>query len=193
VRKGILLALACSVVLGGCHTDMWLMPRADIQGKSTFFADGMDSRPKVPGTVAIGKNLDDPSYSNGKVGREFTPQVPATRAQQELGLKNYEELVKTGRELYDALCSPCHGRLGDGQGMIAQRGFAVSREVSTYHTERLRKMPDGYIFDVISNGYGAMYPMKAKMSVPERWAIVTYVRALQRAQAPQSTNMEELR
>ena len=92
------------------------------------------------------------------------------------------ELVKRGQERFNVYCSPCHGRLGDGKGMIALRGFQLRRPVGNYHTDRLRKMPVGHFYDVITNGYGAMYSYAARVEPQDRWAIVSYIRALQLSQ-----------
>ena len=86
------------------------------------------------------------------------------------------ELVARGRERYDIFCSPCHGRTGDGRGMIVQRGF---KSPSSFHIERLRQVQDGYFFDVISNGFGEMSSYASQVKPADRWAIVAYVRALQ--------------
>ena len=87
-----------------------------------------------------------------------------------------------GQERFEAFCKHCHGMQGDGQGMIAQRGYNVERTVATYHTDRLREMPVGHFFDVITNGYGAMFPFSDRIPVEDRWAIVAYIRVLQRAE-----------
>lgn len=184
--RTVILIAASACMLAGCHTDMWLMPRARIQGESDFFPDQMDSRGKVPGTVAQGKNLVDEDYQLGRKGRVLTAKVPASQAEKALGLENYKELLALGKDRFTAFCSPCHGQLGNGEGMIAHRGFKVARPVASYHTDRLRKLPDGHIFDVMTNGYGAMFAMGVKIPVAERWAIVAYVRALQRSQAPEA-------
>ena len=86
------------------------------------------------------------------------------------------ELVERGRERYDIFCSPCHGRTGDGLGMIVQRGF---KRPSSFHEERLRAMPYGYFFDVITNGFGQMSSYASMVPVEDRWAIAAYMRVLQ--------------
>jgi mono/diheme cytochrome c family protein len=87
-----------------------------------------------------------------------------------------KEVVERGRQRFNIYCTPCHGHLGDGNGMIPQRGF---RHPPTYHQDRLRKVPNGYIFDVITTGFGAMQDYSAQVSPADRWAIVAYIRALQ--------------
>jgi mono/diheme cytochrome c family protein len=86
------------------------------------------------------------------------------------------ELLQRGQERYGIFCSPCHGGQGDGQGMVAMRGM---KHPPSYHQERLRQMPNGYFFDVATNGFGAMYGYSAQIPPHDRWAIVAYVRALQ--------------
>jgi mono/diheme cytochrome c family protein len=81
-----------------------------------------------------------------------------------------------GRERFDIYCSPCHGRTGNGDGMVVRRGF---RRPPSYAEERLRTAPVGHIFDVITNGFGAMPDYQAQIPVDDRWAIVAYVKALQ--------------
>lgn len=175
-RSRILQAVCLAAfVVGavGCHPDMWIQPKYKAQEKSEFFADHMSSRQPVTGTVPFGERKDDDAYFrgylDGKLVREFP--VPVTR-----------ELIERGQERFDIFCRHCHGAIGDGEGMIAQRGFKVEQVIATYHTERLREMPVGHFFDVITNGYGVMFPFKDRIPVEDRWAIVAYVRVLQRSQ-----------
>ncbi|MCH7945056.1 MAG: cytochrome c [Armatimonadetes bacterium] len=166
-----LAAFAAGVA--GCHPDMWIQPKYKAQEKSEFFADNMSSRQPVRGTVPFGEKKDDDAYYrgyvDGKLVREFP--VPVTR-----------DLIERGQERFDIFCRHCHGAIGDGEGMIAQRGFKVEQTIATYHTDRLREMPVGHFFDVITNGYGVMFPFKDRIPVEDRWAIVAYVRVLQRSQ-----------
>ena len=161
------------VGVAGCHPDMWIQPKYKAQEKSTFFADNMSSRQPVTGTVPFGEKKDDDAlyrgYVDGKLVREFP--ISVTR-----------ELIERGQERFDIFCRHCHGAIGDGEGMIAMRGFKVEQVVATYHTDRLREMPVGHFFDVITNGYGVMFPFKDRIPVEDRWAIVAYVRVLQRSQ-----------
>ena len=82
----------------------------------------------------------------------------------------------TGRGLFRQYCAPCHGRTGEGNGMVVQRGF---KQAASYHIDRLRQAPPGYFFDVITNGFGAMPDYQAQIPVNDRWAIVAYLKALQ--------------
>jgi mono/diheme cytochrome c family protein len=132
----------------------------------------------VPGTVARGKDRqDEPYYTGAKDGKWL----------DELPVQVTKDLLLRGQERYGIFCSPCHGMVGDGKGMIAQRGLELRRPVATYHTDRLRKMPVGHFYDVITNGYGAMYSYASRIEPADRWAVVAYVRTLQFSQhAPSS-------
>ncbi|HJP82619.1 MAG TPA: cytochrome c [Fimbriimonadaceae bacterium] len=169
-RHGLLLAVT-SVVLAGCHTDMWVQPKIhEPFQESKFYSDGMTSRPLIQNTVARGHlRLDDAFYTGYKDGKMIT----------EFPLPVNEELIRRGQERYSIYCTPCHGQLGNGQGMIAKRGFTLRRPVGNYHTERLRKMPVGHFYDVITSGYGSMFSYASRVEPRDRWAIVAYIRTLQ--------------
>jgi mono/diheme cytochrome c family protein len=146
-------------------------PRYDPLEPSTFFADGQSARPPVAGTVAREEPLqnDTPLYT-GKVGEKFADAFPfpATLA-----------VLKRGQERFDIFCSPCHSRLGDGDGMIVRRGYT---RPPSFHGDRLREAPAGYFFTVITNGFGAMPSYAAQIPPQDRWAIIAYIRALQLSQ-----------
>ncbi len=119
------------------------------------------------GTVARGElELDDHFY-RGKVDGKPAETFPMTIT---------AAILARGHERFDIYCSPCHGRVGDGDGMVVARGM---RRPPSFHIERLRKSPPGYFFDVITNGFGAMPDYSAQIRVEDRWAIIAYVRALQ--------------
>lgn len=166
------LAVALLGALAACRQDMHDQPKLEPLERSTFFADGRASRPHVAGTVARGElDLDDHFHRgkvDGKPAETFPGEVPLTR-----------EFLERGRERFDIYCAPCHGRVGDGNGMAVQRGM---RRPPSLHIERLQKAPVGYFFDVITNGFGAMYDYSDRIPARDRWAIVAYVRALQRSQ-----------
>lgn len=172
------LGLAVPLFLTGCHTDMWQQPKYQNpmqmeKGPSKVFSDGMVSRPLVKGTIARDHLREDDAFftgfENGKLVTEFP--IPITK-----------ETLLRGQERFTIYCVPCHGQLGNGKGMIATRGFELRRPVGNYHTDRLRKMPVGHFYDVITNGYGAMYSYASRIEPQDRWAIVAYVRALQVSQ-----------
>ncbi|MBZ5618774.1 MAG: cytochrome c [Acidobacteriia bacterium] len=137
---------------------------------SEFFADGRSERPLIEGTVARGHLNDDAPLYTGK-GPDGKPldtfPFPVTK-----------DVIQRGQERFNVYCSPCHDRLGNGEGTIVSRGY---RKPPSYHIDRLRQVPNGYLFDVITNGFGAM-PDSAQIQARDRWAIVAYVRALQLSQ-----------
>ena len=153
-----------------CRQKMANQPKYDPLEPSDFFADGMSARPRVPGTVARGE-LDHYSFAatgkiNGADGDGFP--MPVTAA-----------VMNRGEERFDIFCSECHGKLGDGNGMIPARGY---RRPPSYHTEALRKAKTGHFFDVMTNGFGAMPSYAPQVPVEDRWAIIAYIRALQLSQ-----------
>ena len=167
----IAAVMALLAVAGlGCRQDMHDQPKYKPYRGSEFFADGRAMRPFVPGTVARGSLREATPFNTGKVGDEFVAELPVPVT---------AELLERGRGEYQVFCSPCHGRTGMGDGMIVQRG--LKRPIS-YHVDRLRQMPLGYFFDVITNGYGAMSDYAAQVPIEDRWAIVAYVRTLQLSQ-----------
>jgi mono/diheme cytochrome c family protein len=145
-------------------------PRYKPLARSEFFGDERSARPRVPGTVARGHLPGDPALETGKVGTGFVAAVPVP-----IDLK----LLQRGEQRYRIYCSPCHGQVGRGDGMVVRRGY---RPPPSFHIDRLRAQPAGYFFDVITAGFGAMPDYAAQVSVPDRWAIVAYVRALQLSQ-----------
>jgi hypothetical protein len=163
------LALAATL-LASCRRDMQDQPRFRPFRPTTFFADGRSARPQVPGTVARGELDEDELLHHGTVDGKPADVFPFPVT---------AEVLVRGRGRFDIFCSPCHGRLGDGDGMIVERGM---KRPPSYHIERLRNAPPGYVFDVITRGVGAMFDLSDRIPVDDRWAIVAYVRALQRSQ-----------
>ena len=150
--------------------DMDSQPRYDTQQLGQFFQDKLAMRIPDGNTVALGRLHEDVAYFTGreKTGI-FVKEVPAVTM----------TLLERGRERFDIFCAPCHGRLGDGKGIVVGRGFVPA---PTFHDDRLRQVEDGYVFDVISNGRNTMPGYAAQIPVKDRWAIAAYLRALQRAQ-----------
>jgi len=175
------------LALSGCNTDMWRQPKQEPLDSSEFYADGASTRPLVPGTIPRGYLRQDDAYYVGAENGKWLDGIPA-------GIKVNMALLLRGRERYNIYCTPCHGQLGDGQGMIAHRGFTLKRPVGNYHTDRLMKMPAGHFYDVITNGYGAMFSYASRIEPQDRWAIVAYIRALQLSQSasPSDLKPEEL-
>lgn len=160
-------AITAVGLLIACRQDMHNQPKEIPLRPSTFFADGTSARPLVPGTVPRHPLHQD------------QPTPPAGASRQD-GLAASMAVLTRGRERFDIFCAPCHGRLGTGDGMIARRGF---RRPTSLHSDRLRQAPAGHFFDIITNGFGAM-PAYAEQVPPEdRWAIASYLRALQRSQS----------
>jgi mono/diheme cytochrome c family protein len=161
----VIAASAFALGLASCNPirqDMANQPKNRPLSPSDFFTDGRSERPLVENTVAHGSIADD-ELAVAKDSNTFP--LPVT-----------EELLVRGRQRYGIFCSPCHGLQGDGQGMAAMRGM---KHPPSYHDDRLRKSPNGYFFDVITNGFGGMLGYSAQVPPRDRWAIVAYVRALQ--------------
>ena len=170
-----LLALS----LSACRQDMHDQPRYKPLGETSFFEDKRQSRPLIAGTVARGDLREASDFFTGKApnGKDDIDYFPIAIT---------KEVVERGGQRFDVFCSPCHGRLGYGKGMIVLRGM---KQPPSYHTDRLRKAPVGHFFDVITNGYGAMYNYSAQVPPRDRWAIAAYIRALQYSQNVKVTEL----
>ena len=169
LRWGLIVALATSGV--ACRQDMHDQPRYEPLEANTFFANGMASRPLVPDTVARGQLNADPVFYTGKTANgDLVQDIPVEVDAQ---------LLERGQQRFEIYCAPCHGLVGDGNGIVVQRGFPSP---PSYHTDRLRNAPAGHFFDVITNGFGRMYDYSDRVAPADRWAIVAYIRALQLSQ-----------
>lgn len=146
-------------------------PRYEPLEASTFFLNDSSARQPVPNTVARGQLNEDRHLYEGVVdGRPAeTFPMPVTA-----------DVMARGQERFNVFCSPCHGRTGEGNGMVVQRGFP--RRPPSFHEDRLRNAPVGYFFDVMTHGFGLMQDYAAQVPVADRWAIVAYIRALQLSQ-----------
>lgn len=170
-RSAVLLAGAVLLAAAGCRQDMHNQPKLRPYRSSDFFANGSGMREIPAHTVARGTLREDALLFTGKLADgSMTSELPMpmTRA-----------LLLRGRERYDIFCSPCHGKLGDGRGMVVQRGY---KQPTSYHDPRLREAPVGYFFDVMTNGFGVMSSYAPQVPVQDRWAIAAYIRALQLSQ-----------
>ncbi len=154
-------------------------PKYKPQAASTFFADGRADRPLPAGVVPanygpIGQALrnDDALYAGKDAKGAYIATIPASLT---VDLKFLEH----GKERYTIYCAPCHGALGDGNGITKQYGMGAT---PTYHDDRLRKIADGEIFNTLTHGKGNMLSYADKLVPEDRWAVIAYVRALQRAQ-----------
>jgi mono/diheme cytochrome c family protein len=137
---------------------------------SDFFGDGRSERPLIEGTVARGHLDDDTAY--------YTGLGPDGTFVNEFPFPVTKDVVERGQNRFNIYCTPCHDRLGNGDGRVVRRGY---RHPPSYHIDRLRQVPNGYIYDVITTGFGAMPDYAAQIKPSDRWAIVSYVRALQLA------------
>ena len=163
----ILLALwaaMLAVLTGGCQIrqDMADQPKNRPLSPSPFFDDGRSERPLLENTVAHGSIAEDDLFVPKESNAFPLPLTP--------------DLLKRGQERYKIFCTPCHGIQGDGNGMVSMRGM---KHPPSYHDARLLAVPNGYIYDVITNGFGGMLSYSAQVPPADRWAIVAYVRALQ--------------
>ena len=168
---GGLAVFLAAAALSGCRQDMHDQPKFIPLRPSSFFEDGRSARPIPEGTVARGHLNDDTVLYTGK--------GPDGKPVNEFPFPVTKDVILRGRQRFNIYCTPCHDRTGNGNGMVVQRGY---RHPPTYHSDRLRQVPNGYIFDVITNGFGAMPDYAAQIAPRDRWAIVSYVRALQLSQ-----------
>ncbi|HLK03095.1 MAG TPA: cytochrome c [Candidatus Acidoferrum sp.] len=174
-----LLFAACGLFLAGCNEellrqDMANQPKNRPLSASDFFADGRSGRPLIENTVARGSVAND-ELTIPKDSNAFPIPLNA-------------ELLERGEARYKIYCTPCHGLQGDGNGMIVMRGM---KRPPSYQIDRLRQSPNGYYYDVITNGFGAMYGYSAQIPPRDRWAIIAYVRALQLSRNTKAADLPE--
>jgi mono/diheme cytochrome c family protein len=201
----LLLSAFCLLAVG-CRRDMQDQPKAIAYRESTFFKDGVSSRPPVEGTVPRGYLRADREFYFGKKAGYRTgsasDRVTGSSGQQP-GAPNSavmfpddvdtfpfpitKEALERGQERYQIFCSSCHGLTGYGDGMIARRGFNKPAPAS-FHQDKLRQAPVGHFFDVVTNGWGAMPSHASQIPVEDRWKIIAYIRALQLSQMPPGGN-----
>jgi mono/diheme cytochrome c family protein len=192
VSLGVVLVM---VLLPGCEKamhDMYDQRKYKPLAASDLFSDGQSARPLPPGTIVhSGGALA--GASSGRIGEqpllgsqgELHPTHLGEHAHEHAGVSETnplpitQALLRHGQERYNIYCAPCHSPLGDGDGMVARRGFP---HPPSYHTDRLRNAPDAHFFSVITQGYGVMYPYADRLSEHDRWAVVAYIRALQLSQ-----------
>jgi len=161
---------AVAMLLSGCRLDMHLQPKYLPYAKTDFFADGRSERQPVPGTVARGQLRVDELFYTGRENGVVVDKFPFTITRADL---------ERGRERFNVYCTPCHDYTGSGRGMIVQRGFP---QPPSYHIQRLRDAPAGHFFEVMTNGFGAMYSYAARIEPADRWRIAAYIRVLQLSQ-----------
>jgi hypothetical protein len=168
--------LLCLALLTGCALDLHDQPRYESFEKSTFFGDSQSARPRIPDTVAHDRLRVDPILYAGQFNNDFAPTFPFTVTL---------EVLERGQDRFDIFCAPCHGRLGDGQGIMAEYDL----DVPTFHTPELRQEPPGYYFDIITRGTRVMPSYASRISPADRWAIIAYIRALQLSQNADLSNV----
>ncbi|HOD66000.1 MAG TPA: cytochrome c [candidate division Zixibacteria bacterium] len=192
-RAAMLVLLAASLLLAGCYRgrpsqrtpihmvrDMDSQPKYQPMERTEFFGNEAIMRTPPAGTVARGQLRGDAVY--------FTGVTPAGDTVRQLPVAVTLPFLQRGRERFDIYCSPCHGRVGDGKGIMVQRGYVPP---PTFHDARLRSVADGHIFDVITHGLRNMPAYQHQISVEDRWAIVAYLRALQRSQNASAADVPE--
>lgn len=201
LRSSILVLAA--LAFSGCRQDMHNQPKYRPQRPIEQIGsinDGTSARPQVEGTVARDQLRDDVEFYTGKLrsaqtSGQTSTQAPTTQTPSSPVDQNaaptYQGFVTDfpmpitaadldrGQERFNIYCSVCHGRVGDGSGMIVKRGF---RRPPSFHDERLRNAPIGYFFDVETNGFGAMPDYASQIPPEDRWRIIAYIRALQLSQ-----------
>lgn len=177
IRSATAPLFACFLMLG-CDQEMRTQPRHDVYEASSFYPDGASARPLPEGTVPRG-GLRDEHLHTGTVGGEYatTFPMPVTR-----------QIIERGRQRYNIACRPCHDGVGNGNGTVVQRGFP---RPPSFHTDRLRMRPVGHFFNVITNGWGAMPAHKHIVAPADRWAIISYIRALQFSQNARLEDLSE--
>jgi mono/diheme cytochrome c family protein len=194
-------------LLSSCRRDMQDQPKAIAYRESTFFKDGVSSRPPVEGTVPRGYLRADREFYFGKKSGyrtgsgsdrviDSTGQQPGANPSAATmfpdDVENFpfpitKDVLERGQERYQIFCSSCHGLTGYGDGMVARRGFNKPAPAS-FHQDKLRQAPVGHFFDVITNGWGAMPSHASQIPVEDRWKIIAYIRALQLSQTPPGGN-----
>lgn len=198
----LLLTAHCLLLTVSCRQDMQDQPKMKPFRSTSFFRDGISSRPPVAGTVPRGYLRADQEFFTGKKSnaQATTSKPTATASPLASGVAGAgaaqgapaypddveifplpitQEIVQRGKERYEIFCSVCHGMTGNGDGMIVRRGF---RRAASFHDDRLRQAPVGHYFDAITNGWGAMPSYAVQIPAQDRWAIVAYIRALQLSQ-----------
>ncbi len=178
--------MTATLIVTGCRQDMHDQPKFIPQRGSDFYADGRSVRPQVENTVARGQLHEDTYFytgmTDGKEGDAMPFPVTMT-------------VLERGQERFNIYCTPCHSRVGNGAGMIVERGY---RPAGNFHTPRLMSAPLGHFFAVMTHGYGAMPDYAAQVAPRDRWAIVAYIKALQLSQnakpadAPAGARIESL-
>ena len=169
--RGFGLFLGLTLVLAaGCRMDMHDQPRFESYEASNFFPDGRASRVPPEGTVAQGQLRDDDLLYTGKLDGQDSELFPFPVTL---------DLLERGQDRFNIYCSPCHDRVGTGHGVVVRRGM---KQPPSFHIVRLKEAPPGHFFNVITNGFGAMFSYASRLKPEDRWAVIAYIRALQLSQ-----------
>jgi mono/diheme cytochrome c family protein len=164
-------------LLAGCRQDMHDQPKFYPQRGTEFYADGRSVRPQVANTVARNQLHEDSYFYTGMVGGKEGDGLPFPVTAQ---------VLARGQERYNVYCTPCHSRVGNGGGMIVQRGYSPA---GNFQGGRLRSVGLGHFFNVMTNGYGSMPDYAAQLTPADRWAVAAYIRALQLSQNAQRSDV----
>lgn len=184
--------LASAVFVSGCRQDMHNQPKFIPQRGTTFFADGRSSRPQVEHTVARSQLHEDSYFYTGLVAGENGYRKEVDQMPFPVTLR----VMQRGQERYNIYCTPCHSRVGNGAGMIVQRGY---KPAGNFHDQVHLAQPLSHYFYVMTNGYGAMPDYSAQLTAEDRWAVAAYIRALQLTQnatakdLPAGTDVKDLK
>jgi mono/diheme cytochrome c family protein len=178
MKRSLAVLGVLGLALTGCHRNMYVQPKFLPNQQNLYFPNEQVDRQPVEHTVPRGPLDDGSVFYTGKTGDALASDfpVPVTTG-----------LVANGKEQFEINCSVCHGRDGYGQGIIIQRGFP---QPPSFHSDRLRAAPVGHFFEVITNGYGVMYPFGSRIAPADRWAIIAYIRALQFSQHATTTQLD---
>lgn len=182
MRAPVVALAVLGLALSGCEKaarNMYEGARTHPLAASSEFPDGMASRSAVAGTEEHGRGVTAETSSGRRGGDESRSRFEADAAAS-MPYPVTMALLRRGQERFSIYCTPCHGMLGDGDGMVVRRGFP---RPPSYHIDRLRAAPDRRLYEVIRDGYGVMYPFADRVAPRDRWAIVAYLRALQRSQS----------
>lgn len=171
-----IFAIATTGALAGCRQDMHDQPKFIPQRGTSFFADGRSARPQVENTVARGQLRENAYFYTGMRNGQEGNAMP---------FPVNEQVLERGQERYNVFCTPCHSRVGNGEGLIVLRGY---RPAGNFHTQRLLNAPLGHFFHVMTNGYGAMPEYATQIPAQDRWAIVVYIKSLQLSQHAQASD-----
>ena len=177
--SALIVVIMIALTGSACRQDMHDQPKYTPLRSTPFFGDVRSARPLVAGTVARGQLHEDPFLETGKIGNADATVFP---------FPVDAAVMARGRERFEIFCTPCHGRIGTGDGMIVRRGY---RRPPTYHDDRLRNAPIGHFVDVMANGFGAMPDYSDQIGARDRWAIAAYIRALQLSQHARLADVPE--